>query len=75
MPVTLRIAMVRVLIHRENWRQLTGVDQPRETPKSSPGYVHEEYWSAVMKEDAKLDQKAAPKAPKPKAKVVDEEWC
>lgn len=65
------------LLIGEDWRVKTGVGGERETPKSSPGYKHDEYWSAIMKQDAELDKQSAPapKAPKPKAKVVDEEWC
>ena len=31
-----------------NWRTLTGAEQARITPESSPGYDHEVYWSRVM---------------------------
>ena len=33
----------------EQWRSLTGADQPLYAPNSSPGYNHSEYWPKTMK--------------------------
>ena len=32
----------------ENWKELTGAEQSREGPGSSPGYRHESYWKGLM---------------------------
>ena len=31
-----------------NWKEITGVDQPKVNPESSPGYNHELYWTNVV---------------------------
>mmetsp|Transcript_38871 Transcript_38871/g.91509 ORF Transcript_38871/g.91509 Transcript_38871/m.91509 type:complete len:454 (+) Transcript_38871:124-1485(+) len=34
-----------------NWRELTGARQPKESSKSSPGYVHRKCWRRVLVEE------------------------
>jgi len=37
-----------------NWKKLANVDEPSETPLSSPGYRHDVYWPTVIERVAIL---------------------
>eukprot|EP00971_Amphidinium_carterae_P186092 3693901-Amphidinium_carterae.1 len=49
-PGTANDAKLQVLLG-SNWRQLTGVQDPKESPSSSRGYVHRECWRRVLLEE------------------------
>lgn len=43
----------------DNWKLLTGADQPVYAPGCSPGYRHDQYWPSVMERIAKEKEDSA----------------
>lgn len=52
-----------VAIIGPDWREKTGAEGTRETPKSSPGYIHAKYWKEALDEDAALAEARNCKTP------------
>jgi hypothetical protein len=52
-PGTVNDSKMNVLIGPD-WRKKTGAGGTRQTPKSSPGYRHSEYWQGALQEDTAI---------------------